>query len=256
MDRPPEDQFPPRPAQTPASLADLPPLLPPDRLLASYQQRPSDPAQRARDEPAVYDIPTLHDLPTPRASPAPSSKKRRARKERVVISLFVLMLFITAGLSALKLLSSRHLGKTPIVSVTATQMAHSNTGVPGQPLQAGENWAVTVAGLRTTARGTYPPKTGETYLAISLTLKNVSTRAQFVASTLEFTLMDTGDGQYNEAVTDASTGQAVDGHVAPGQILSGQLTYEVPQTQHHFILTFHYGLASNSSASVSWPLTA
>ena len=204
-------------------------------------------------------MPAIYDLPTPRVQPAPPARKRRLRIGRVFMSLLVLMLFIAGGLGILKWLSYSHAGNSPsathaTATAAATRSTGSNIGAPGQPLQAGANWIATVKSVHTSADSTYPPRTGDTYLEISLSLENTSQQVQFVSSMLEFTLADTSGGQYSEAATDASNDQVVDGHLSPGQTLTGQLTYEVPRSRHYFILTFHYGLSNNTSASVTWPL--
>lgn len=115
---------------------------------------------------------------------------------------------------------------------------------------------MTVTSVHANVNSDYPPKKGDTYLEISLTLKNVSPNTQFVSSMIEFTLTDSSGGQYTESVNDTYTRQAVDGHLTMNQALNGQVAYEVPQTRHHFVLTFHYGLPDGSSDAASWNISA
>jgi hypothetical protein len=181
-----------------------------------------------------------------------------------VISLIILLLLVGGGAGVFMAL---HPGKTsptkPVTHTTVTatatntpQPSNGTTGAVGQPLQAGLNWVVTVAQVRTITTSDYPPKAGYTYLEVSLMLKNTSANTQFVSSLVEFTLNDANGGQYTESVKDTNISKAVDGHVVLGQTLTGQIAYEVPLSQHDFVLVFHYGygLIEGNSDLVSWNL--
>ena len=80
------------------------------------------------------------------------------------------------------------------------------------------------------------------YLVIDLTMKNLSSQEQNVSSLAQFTFQDATGQQYDEALTDI--GHPPDGKVEAGGILRGQLTYEVPTSQHQFTLAFENDLLS------------
>ncbi len=202
---------------------------------------------------------SVHDLPTSRLNPTSTPPaKKRLRVGRLLALVLVLVLLVGGGVGAVVFL--RHSNVKPKTTVHATATATSTpadggVGSVGQPLQAGANWVMTVTSVHASTSSDYAPKKGDTYLEISLTLKNVSPNTQFVSSMIEFTLADSGGGQYSESVNDTYTRQAVDGHLTMNQALNGQVAYEIPQSQHHFVLTFHYGLPDGSSDSASWNIS-
>ena len=142
---------------------------------------------------------------------------------------------------------------TPTTRPTASKSAFNSIGTP---VQAGNDWLVTISSARTTSASLIAPNAGSTYLEMHLMLKNISTRTITIVSLLEFSLTDASGHRYNETATDTNLRRPPDGNVNAHQTLDAQLAYEVPQNQHTFILTFAYGLSSGSGASVSWKLTA
>ncbi len=244
------------PGQPPSQAAGLPSLPQPGSLPKNYNfpapasDRSNPPVQRWLAD----------EMPTPRQNPPPARPKKM-RKGRVIASTIVLLLLIASGVGTFLVLRHSNTSTAkPTVHTTATaattQPSTGTTGTLGQPLQAGPNWVMTVTGVHTTTTSDYPLKAGQTYLEISITLKNVSPNTLFVSSMIEFTLADTSSGQYTESVNDTYTHQAVDGHLSMNQTLTGQVAYQVPQAQHHFMLVFHYGLPDGSSDAVSWEITA
>jgi flagellar basal body-associated protein FliL len=187
-----------------------------------------------------------------------------------VISIVVVLVLILGGIGAAFALRSRGPvanSPTPVTQNTpttsgltpaATQPSGStpSSGTSGnlnQAVQAG-NWVVTITHVTATTASALPPKAGSTYLEITLTLKNASATTQLVSSLLQFTLVDTSGGKYDEALTDTNVHQPPDGNVNAGQTLNAQLAYEVPLTQHNFVLGFNYGLIEGNNATVTWQL--
>src|SRR5260370_16986516 len=202
------------------------------------------------------------NLPQPRSNTA-TARPKKMRKGRMVVRINLFLVLVGSGVGAFMVLRQGNNGPAkPTAHATATatatattQPSDSTSGTVGQPLQVGQNWVVTVTHTRTTKTSDYPPKTGYTYLEISPTLKNPSANTQFVSSLVEFTLADASGGQYTESVKDTNIRQAVDGHVPLGQTLTGQIAYEVPLSQQHFLLIFHYGLPDGNSSAVSSNIT-
>ena len=233
--------------QQPAQVAGLPPLPAPGSLPKYYNFPTPAHGNAAAHEPPAS---SLNPPPTPPA-------KRHLYVGRILVSLLVLVLLIGGGVGAVIVLRHPNVKPKTTVHATATLTpADGGVGTVGQPLQAGPNWVMTVTSVHTSPTSDFPPRAGDTYLEVSLTLKNVSPNTQFVSSIIEFTLADSSGKQYSESVNDTYTRQAVDGHLSLNQALNGQVAYEVPQAQHRFVLTFHYGLPDGSSEAASWNISA
>lgn len=115
---------------------------------------------------------------------------------------------------------------------------------------------VTITHVATTTSSDFPPRAGDTYLEISISLKNVSAKIQPVSSMVQFTLNDASGQNHPESLTDSNVHQPADADVPAGKTLNAQIAYEVPASQHSFTLTFDYGLVDGSNASVSWQINA
>lgn len=234
----------------------------PEADLPTIHTTPPSPRPEA-DFPTVP-LATVHTAPPTPPAP-PSAPKKANKKSGVLVSIVVILALLVASggtLFALHLRSTVQSKKTPTVQATASSTATpvvSTTGTLNQPLQAGENWVVTVTKVTTTTNSDFPPQTGYTYLEISLSLKNVSATPQMLASLLQFTFTDASGKKYNEAAAitkDTNIQQTPDGTVNSGQTLKAQLSYLVPQAQHTFTLSFAYDLIEGGSSTVTWQLTA
>jgi len=208
----------------------------------------------------------------PNLTQPPEGPKKSNKGPIAIISIVVVLILILVGVLAAFALSSRGTTantptptaqNTPTTSgltPAATQPPTGNTPSSGtagslnQPIQAG-NWVVIVTHVTATTSSALPPKAGNTYLEISLSLKNTSATTQLVSSLLQFSLIDASGGKYDEALTDTNIHQPPDGNVNAGQTLTAQLAYEVPQSQHSFVLSFNYGLIEGNNATVTWQLS-
>lgn len=133
---------------------------------------------------------------------------------------------------------------TNIQSQQSVSKATTNHFVVGQTVKAGDTWGVTVDKVSTSQGAAYDtPKSGNQFVLIDVTLKNVSSTEQHVSSALMFTLSDATGQQYTETfVTNANT--TPDGKVEAGSLLRGTLAYEVPKAQHNFTFAFDADLLS------------
>jgi hypothetical protein len=223
------------------------------------QQQPGVSVQQAQQSGSIADWPT-------QAQPQPSAGAKKPRL-LLIIGLIVLTLLVIGG-GTFELVAHKNSSPTatPITHSTSTANKGTPTTQPtasksafnsiGTPVQAGNDWIVTISSARTTSASLIAPNAGSTYLEMHLTLKNISTRTITIVSLLEFSLTDASGHRYNETATDTNLRRPPDGNVNARQTLDAQLAYEVPKNQHTFILTFAYGLSSGSGASVSWKLTA
>jgi hypothetical protein len=188
----------------------------------------------------------------------------------VVALVGLVLLVLGSGTFVLFSRTSNNPSPTPLpktaISNRGTPVATHPVGTPtastggfnsiNTPVQGGADWRVTMTSARTTTASLIAPNAGHTYLEIHLTLKNTSSKTLTVVSIIEFTLTDASGHRYNETATDTNIHRPPDGNINANQTLDAQLAYEVPTTQHTFILTFAYGLSSNSNGSIAWKFTA
>ena len=96
------------------------------------------------------------------------------------------------------------------------------------------------------------PKGGYTYLVVDVTLKNVASGTHNASSVLMFTLKDQTGQRYTETIT-AFAKASPDGKVKSGDLLRGELVYEVPSSMHAFTLAFAPRFLTNEMAE--WQIT-
>jgi len=114
----------------------------------------------------------------------------------------------------------------------------------GDQVKVGDSWIVTVNSAKLHGPTTYDqPKAGDTYLVLDITFKNVSSKEQDLSSILQLSLKDSTGQTYNETVTTFVSGSP-DGKVASGDLLRGQVVYEVPKAQKAFTLAFEADITS------------
>lgn len=134
------------------------------------------------------------------------------------------------------------------ISTSGSPSGQGNTGSQhfkvGAQVKVGSTYVVTVNSVKTNA-GTDidQPKSGNTYLVVDVTLKNVSSQEQNLSSLLQFTLKDATGQKYDETITSFAT--PPDGKVEAGDQVRGQLVYEVPKSQHSFTLAFQADITSD-----------
>jgi Domain of unknown function (DUF4352) len=121
----------------------------------------------------------------------------------------------------------------------------------GKPVVVDSIWTITVNGVKTSAGDPFSmPGAGDVYLVVDVTVKNTSTHYQDMASGIQLVLKDSAGQQYREAITDFAT--PPDGSIKFGQLLRGQLAYEIPATAHTF---FYYFQADASGTDLTeWAL--
>lgn len=201
----------------------------------------------------------------------PPQPRRKTNVGCIITIVVLIIILVVGGGATFAFVRSQQASATPTAgpgtttaNTTPTQAAgktptlpsNGSTGTVGQPLQAGANWVATLTRATTTTSSSFPPKPGQTYLEISMSLKNVSTSTQPVSSLLQFSLKDTGGASYSETLTDTNITRTLDSTgVAPQQTLDGQIAFEVPQSQHNFLLTFNYDLTTGGTGVASWLLT-
>lgn len=108
----------------------------------------------------------------------------------------------------------------------------------GETVTFNSIWQITVNSVQTSpGQGFDQPKAGDQYLLLDVTLVNISNSEQEVASSFNFTLRDTEGREIEMAFVDFAS-PPPSGKVEPQQKIRGTLPYEVPQSQHDFVLSF------------------
>ena len=131
-------------------------------------------------------------------------------------------------------------GATPIIP-------YSRSSGPSGHFQVGETatisnaWIIAVHDAQVKPdNGLFPASSGHAFLAIDVSLKNISTQTSNLASDFQFTLRDLHGVRYDETYIAATPPPAVaqDGNVPAGATVQGQLNYEIPISITQFTLSF------------------
>jgi hypothetical protein len=123
----------------------------------------------------------------------------------------------------------------------------------GEQVKAGSTWVVTINSAKTHA-GTDidQPKSGDTYLVVDATFKNISSTEQDLSTLLQLSLKDSTGQKYTETITSFAQ-QPPDGKVAAGDVARGQVVFEVPTAQKSFTLAFESDILS--SGQIVWDIS-
>jgi len=122
----------------------------------------------------------------------------------------------------------------------------------GQQVKVGDTFDVTVNSVTKNAGSDLDqPGSGNVYLIVDVTLKNISSAEQDVSSLVQFTLQDATGQKYDETITTFTT--PPDGKVEAGALLRGKIAYPVPSAQHKFTLAFEADITS--TGQTTWDLS-
>ncbi len=137
--------------------------------------------------------------------------------------------------------------RSPVVTQNSpgvTQGSSSGHFQVGKQVKVADMWIVQVTQVQIQSdNGLTAATPGKAYLAIDVSLKNISAQSYTFSSSLQFILHDLQGVQYDQTFIAAvpppelST-PAHDGRVAPGASIHGRLTYEIPVGIHQFTLSF------------------
>ena len=113
----------------------------------------------------------------------------------------------------------------------------------GDQVKVGDTFIVTVNSFKTNpGDDIFKPKSGNQFVVVDVTLKNVGSKEQDISSLLQFTLKDATGQKYNETIISNVT--PPDGKLAAGDIIKGQIAYEVAASQHDFTFAFEADIIS------------
>lgn len=168
---------------------------------------------------------------------------------KIMAALAVLALATACGNTAA---SNTGTSTTP-AATTATAPAAPTFFKVGDTVKVGEQWQVIIEGVKTSQGGEFEaPGSGNTYLLVDISLKNLTNQEQDMSSELFWSLQDATGQKYTETVITTAP-STPDGKVAAGGLLRGTIVYKVPTSQHSFSLAFAPDLTSGGQTV--WKLT-
>lgn len=122
----------------------------------------------------------------------------------------------------------------------------------GDQVKVGSTWVVTINSVTTHgATDIDQPKSGDTYLVVDATFKNVSSSEQTLSTLIQMSVKDSTGQKYDNTITSFAS-QPPDGKVEAGDVVRGQDVYEVPASQKSFTLSFESDVLS--SGEVVWDI--
>jgi hypothetical protein len=95
-----------------------------------------------------------------------------------------------------------------------------------------------------------PVDAGSRRIGVDAEVTNNSDKPAEVSSLVCFGIKDSENKSYNQAIFTDSNVKTVDGEVAPGTALRGEIYYDVPQAATGLALTFKCDLLSSGSATI------
>jgi hypothetical protein len=124
----------------------------------------------------------------------------------------------------------------------------------GDTVNVGSIWQIVVSNVRTDPGGQYDSlKTGDTYLAIDASFKNISNQEQQLFGSADWTLKDPTGQTYNTSFDSNISATEPQGKVEAGGPGKGTLIYEVPSATKSFTLAFETN--AFTSGQTIWDLS-
>jgi flagellar basal body-associated protein FliL len=173
----------------------------------------------------------------------------------IVLGVVAVVVLGCIGVSALAFYAAKNAVNSNVstIDTAVATTASGNTPAPssqhfavGQVVKVDDTWNVTVNSVKTSQGDQISvPKSGNTYIIIDLSMKNISAQEQDVSSLISFNLLDSTGQKYTEAITTMSDIHPPDGKVEAGAPLRGQLVYEVPLSMKNYTLSFQADITSS-----------
>lgn len=142
---------------------------------------------------------------------------------------------------------------------SSTSTVQKNTGSTGgakhfkvgDQVKVGDTYIVTINSFKTNPGDEFfKPKAGNVFVVIDVSFKNVSSEEKNLSTLLQCDLKDSTGQKYTETVISGVT--PPDGKLVAGDVVKGQLAYEVSASQHDF--TFSFEADAFSSGQTLWDL--
>jgi hypothetical protein len=125
----------------------------------------------------------------------------------------------------------------------------------GQVVKVGNKWELTVNGVKLSKGDALSkPEAGNTYVVTNVTVKNIGNREESLSSIAQFKIKAKDGTQGRLALLTSGVTPPPDGKLAAGDVVKGDLVYELPASQKNFTLSFQSDLIS--SGQTIWDLDA
>lgn len=95
----------------------------------------------------------------------------------------------------------------------------------------------------------FPPDEGNKRVKFDAEVTNQGDSPATVSSLLCFELKDGDNRTYDQTIDESNVG-SIDGEIAPGAALRGEVVYDVPEASEGFVLNFKCDLLSSGSAEI------
>ncbi len=182
----------------------------------------------------------------------PEIPLKKSRRGSYIVLGTILALVLDAGICFLIIILTSGQGPAQVVQhkLIFNKVQHQSN--VGKPFFINNTWAITVSSVSSSyGNNIYAPGSGHVYVMIEVALKNLSSKNQ-VASHNQMFSFKTSDGQRYMSET-VGFGLPPDGTVPPDSSLRGLLVYEVPMSQHQFVLGFQPDSSTNNLTE--WNIT-
>lgn len=141
---------------------------------------------------------------------------------------------------------SSNAGSLSSTSNNTTQASAAQHFKVGDVVKVGDTWQVTVNTVKTShGDDIIKPGSGNIFVIINVTVKNISGKEQDISSLLNFTYKAADGTKGKESVLTTGVSPAPDGKVEAGDTDKGDLVYEVPAAQKTGTLSFQADLISD-----------
>ncbi len=194
--------------------------------------------------PAIFD--TAHSKPALRERTTITAMRTTHQTLQRFIPVFALLLAIGGAIIACGS-SSANAGSATTGGSSDSSASAKHFKV-GDQIKVGDSWIVTVNSAKLHGPTDIDqPQSGNTYLVLDITFKNVSAKEQDLSSALQLSLKDSTGQTYDQTFVSFVTGSP-DGKVAAGDLLRGQVVYEVSKAQKAFTLAFEADITSSGQS--------
>ncbi|MFL5653132.1 MAG: DUF4352 domain-containing protein [Ktedonobacteraceae bacterium] len=200
----------------------------------------------------MYQPPPQSMSPFQQPPVQPQKKKSKPGLILAVVAGVLLLACVIAGIVVVTASKSANTG----TSVSSNNSSTTTTTAPttstsaqhfqvGQTVKVGDTWQITINSAKTDNGGQFSTlKSGDEYLNLNITAKNISSQEQNISSAVQFTLTDITGQKYDETI-DLNAGATLDGKVEAGSQLKGNIAYEVPKSVHSFQMAFEVDIISS-----------
>jgi len=185
--------------------------------------------------------------------PQPPKKKNRLGLIIAIVAGVLVLACVIAGIAAVAgsqkantgtAVNTNNSSSTTTTTAPTTNPSNQHFQI-GQTVKVGDTWQITINSAKTSNGSQfYTPKSGQMFLVLNITAKNISSQEQNISSLIQFTLTDTTGQKYNETIY-PDAGSTLDGKIEAGSQLKGSIVWEVPKSIRSYQMAFEADFTSS-----------